>query len=256
MQSARKAATYEDLVALPEGERAEILGGVVVNPPAPLPRHALAQRTTARFIGGPFDDDDGRGGPGGWWILLEVDVRLGPSDIVRPDLAGWRRDRLPVPWDMRPIDVTPDWICEIISPSNASNDRVKKRRLYATHAVPFYWIVDSGGAHPRGSAIRCDVECLGRDRLLRRCVHRAHRAIRGHRARGRPAVSPEVSVARARQALPPGDMGAAARMSAHCICPRAAMRRRMSPSSVGFSASAAKVSASSMRSTRATTSLG
>lgn len=142
MQSARKAATYEDLLALPEGQRAEILGGVVVNPPAPLPRHALAQRTTARFIGGPFDDDDGRGGPGGWWILLEVDVRLGPSDVVRPDLAGWRRDRLPAPWDMRPIDVTPDWICEITSPSNASNDRVKKRRLYATHAVPFYWIVD------------------------------------------------------------------------------------------------------------------
>lgn len=142
MQSARKAATYDDLMALPEGERAEILGGVLVNPPAPLPRHALAQRTTARFIGGPFDDDDGRGGPGGWWILLEVDVRLGPNDVVRPDLAGWRRDRLPAPWDMRPIDVTPDWICEIISPSNASNDRVKKRRLYATHAVPFYWIVD------------------------------------------------------------------------------------------------------------------
>lgn len=142
MQPAQNAATYEDLLALPEGKRAEILGGVIVAPPAPLPRHALAQRTTARFIGGPFDDDDGRGGPGGWWILLEVDVRLGPNDVVRPDLAGWRRERLPVPWDMRPIDVTPDWICEIISPSNASNDRVKKRRLYAVHGVPFYWIVD------------------------------------------------------------------------------------------------------------------
>jgi Uma2 family endonuclease len=142
MQTARKLATYDHLLALPEGERAEILEGVLVTPPAPLPRHALAQRTTARFIGGPFDDDDGRGGPGGWWILLEVDVRLGPNDVVRPDLAGWRRDRLPSPWDMRPIDVTPDWVCEITSPSNASNDRVKKRRLYAAHAVPYYWIVD------------------------------------------------------------------------------------------------------------------
>ena len=63
MQSARKPATYDELLALPEGERAEILEGVLVTPPAPLPRHALAQRTTARFIGGPFDDDDGRGGP-------------------------------------------------------------------------------------------------------------------------------------------------------------------------------------------------
>ena len=142
MQSARKPATYDELLALPEGERAEILEGVLVTPPAPLPRHALAQRTTARFIGGPFDDDDGRGGPGGWWILLEVDVRLGPNDFVRPDLAGWRRERLPSPWDLRPIDVTPDWVCEITSPSNASNDRVKKRRLYAAHGVPFYWIVD------------------------------------------------------------------------------------------------------------------
>lgn len=113
-----------------------------MTPPAPLPRHSFAQGAARRFIGGPFDDDDGRGGPGGWWILLEVEVRLGPNEIVRPDLAGWRRGRLPVPWDMRPIDVTPDWICEILSPSNAANDRVKKRHLYGAHGVPFYWIVD------------------------------------------------------------------------------------------------------------------
>jgi Uma2 family endonuclease len=113
-----------------------------VTAPAPLPRHSKAQRALARFIGGPYDDDDDRGGPGGWWILLEVDVRLSPHDIVRPDLAGWKRERLPSPWDQRPIDVRPDWICEILSPSNAVLDRVTKRKLYADKGVPFYWIVD------------------------------------------------------------------------------------------------------------------
>lgn len=142
MHAARTLATYEALLSLPEGERAEIVDGLLVTPPAPLPRHSLAQGATRRFVGGPFDDDDGRGGPGGWWILLEVDVRLAPHDVVRPDLAGWRRERLVAPWDLRPIDVRPDWICEVVSPSNAAHDRVTKRRLYATHAVPYYWIID------------------------------------------------------------------------------------------------------------------
>jgi Uma2 family endonuclease len=97
------------------------------------------------MIGGPYDDDDGRGGPGGWWILLEVDVRFGLHDVVRPDLAGWRRERLPSPWDVRPIDVVPDWVCEVLSPSNAPHDRVRKRALYARHGVPYYWIVDPTG---------------------------------------------------------------------------------------------------------------
>ncbi|MBX3269579.1 MAG: Uma2 family endonuclease [Sandaracinaceae bacterium] len=142
MDPARKLATYEDLRALSEPERAEVILGAVVTQPAPLPRHARAQGSLRRFLGGPFDDDDGFGGPGGWWILLEVDVRLGPHDIVRPDLAGWRRERLPSPWDTRPIDVVPDWICEVLSPSNAAVDRVTKRKLYAEHGVSFYWIVD------------------------------------------------------------------------------------------------------------------
>ncbi len=109
-----------------------------------------------RFIGGPYDDDDGRGGPGGWWILLEVDVRLSPHDVVRPDLAGWRRERLPRPWDMRPIDAVPDWLCEIVSPSNASVDRVRKRELYARHGVPYYWLVDPG--QRRLEALRLDAD--------------------------------------------------------------------------------------------------
>ena len=142
MQPARRPASYQDLLALAENVRAEILDGEITVSPAPLPRHARAQRSLSRFVGGPFDDDDGRGGPGGWWILLEVDVELGPHDVVRPDLPGWRRERLPKPWDTRPLTVVPDWICEIVSPSNATHDRVKKKSLYARAGVQYYWIVD------------------------------------------------------------------------------------------------------------------
>jgi len=136
-------ASYEDLLALPEGTRAEVVAGDVHLAPSPRPRHARAKRALAGFVGGPFDDDDGHGGPGGWWILTEVDVRLSAHDIVRPDLAGWRRERFADdPWDTLPIDVVPDWICEVLSPSNAAHDRVTKRRLYAKHEVPYYWLVD------------------------------------------------------------------------------------------------------------------
>jgi Uma2 family endonuclease len=109
--------------------------------PAPLPRHSRAQRAIGSFVGGPFDDNDGFGGPGGWWIFLEVDVALDKHEIVRPDLAGFRRERLPKP-DVRPIHVVPDWICEILSPSNEAHDRVTKKRLYARSGVRFYWLVN------------------------------------------------------------------------------------------------------------------
>jgi Uma2 family endonuclease len=134
-------ATFADLLALPEGVRAEILDGVLVTPPSPLPEHSRAQARLSRFIGAHFDEDDG-GGPDGWWIFVELDVQLSEHVIVRPDLVGWRRERLPNPWGQRPITTTPDWVCEVISPSNAAQDRVRKRRLYAAHGVPFYWIVD------------------------------------------------------------------------------------------------------------------
>lgn len=106
--TASKLATYADLRALPDDVRAEIIAGEVHTSPSSLPRHSRVQRSLGRFIGGPYDDDDGRGGPGGWWIFVEVDVELSPHDIVRPDLCGWRRERLPDPGDIRPITVVPD----------------------------------------------------------------------------------------------------------------------------------------------------
>lgn len=140
--AAARLATYADLLSLPDDVRAEILAGQIVTMPAPLPRHSKAQGALRRFIGGPFDDDHGHGGPGGWWIFEEVDVQLGPHDVVRPDLSGWRRERLPEPGDARPILVTPDWVCEVLSPSTETRDRTTKRDLYAARSVPYYWLLD------------------------------------------------------------------------------------------------------------------
>jgi Uma2 family endonuclease len=84
----------------------------------------------------------GAGGPSGWWIFAEVDVSLGPHDVVRPDLSGWRRERLVRPGTVRPIEVVSDWVCEVVSPSTAARDRVTKRNLYARAGIPYYWIID------------------------------------------------------------------------------------------------------------------
>jgi Uma2 family endonuclease len=140
VQPARRPSTYADLLALPEDERAEILDGTIVGLPAPLLRHSRVARAIGRFVGGPFDDDDGFGGPGGWWIFVDVDIAPG-HDVLRPDLAGWRRERLPEP-DVRPIATLPDWVCEVLSPSNEAHDRVTKRRKYAAHGVAHYWMLD------------------------------------------------------------------------------------------------------------------
>jgi Uma2 family endonuclease len=142
MQPARRLATFDDLLTLSDDVRAEIVDGSIVVSPPPLPEHGRAQRSLGSFIGKPFDDDDGRGGPGGWWILVEVEIELSRHGVYRPDVSGWRRERLLEPWGKRPVRVVPDWVCEIVSPSNPRHDRVLKRRVYAQHGVPDFWILD------------------------------------------------------------------------------------------------------------------
>jgi Uma2 family endonuclease len=142
---ARRLADHGDLAALGDEARVEILDGTLVPMASPSFAHGRTQAAVARQVGGPFDVDDGHGGPGGWWIAVEVEVRLGTHRIVRPDLSGWRRERLAMPVGDPPIDVAPDWICEIVSPSYEANDRVHKRRYYAEAGVPFYWIIDPLG---------------------------------------------------------------------------------------------------------------
>ena len=138
----KKLYTYKDLEAFPEDMRVELEDGSLVVQPSPISDHSSSQGKIRRFIGGPFDDDDGYDGPGGWWILADIDVEFDNFNTKRPDLAGWRRDRLPDPHKLCPITIVPDWICEILSPSNASYDRKSKANLYAAHGVKHYWILD------------------------------------------------------------------------------------------------------------------
>ncbi len=134
-------ATWDDVAWLPEDVWTEILAGRVYCSTGHRPREAHAIGAVGRFVGGPFDGDHGRGGPGGWWIFPGIDVQVSRHDVVRPDVSGWHRSRLSDA-DGEPFHVTPDWVCEILSPSTASRDRVFKRDLYARHGIGHYWLVD------------------------------------------------------------------------------------------------------------------
>jgi len=138
-EPAQRSATYDDLLRVPAPLVAEILGGRLVTHPRPAPRHALAASSLGDELVSPFHK--GRGGPGGWWILGEPEIHLGP-DVVVPDLAGWRRERMPQLPDTPWFGLVPDWVCEILSPSTARDDRVLKMPLYAREGVAHLWLID------------------------------------------------------------------------------------------------------------------
>ena len=133
-------ATRADLDALPATWRGEIIRGVLYAFPRPRATHASTEGNVVFDLGNPFHR--GRGGPGGWWILPEPGIRLPEADEFSPDVGGWRRDRLPVLPSEGPIEVTPDWLCEILSPSTRSYDLIVKRRFYAAIGVQHIWYVD------------------------------------------------------------------------------------------------------------------
>lgn len=137
--SAVKFATYEDLFDLPENLVGEIIHGQLITHPRPAPRHALASSSMGSELISSFHK--GRGGPGGWWILFEPEVHLGPH-ILAPDLAGWRRERMPKLPDIAYFSLPPDWVCEVLSPGTARIDRADKMPIYAEYGVLFLWLVD------------------------------------------------------------------------------------------------------------------
>lgn len=129
---------YDNARALAPNLRAEILDGDIVASPSPKPAHqavalALASQLHSRF---------GRR-PGGWFFLTDSDIRLG-DDLVRPDLAGWRRSRLDTAPAETPITLAPDWVCEIVSPGRANErrDYEIKPAIYGEHGVTWLWQID------------------------------------------------------------------------------------------------------------------
>lgn len=136
---AAKPATYEDLFDLPEHLVGEIVAGRLVAHPRPAPKHAQAHSALGGKLFDPFSA--GMRGPGGWWILIEPELHLG-YDILVPDLAGWRRDRMPKLPETAWFELAPDWICEILSPGTARFDRAEKLPIYAAQGVKHAWLVD------------------------------------------------------------------------------------------------------------------
>ncbi|HEY5569545.1 MAG TPA: Uma2 family endonuclease [Gammaproteobacteria bacterium] len=135
----KTGATYEDLRAVPEHLVAEIFDGELYATPRPAPPHAHAASVLGGELSGPFHR--GRGGPGGWWILDEPELHLG-TDVLVPDLAGWRRERLPALPTTPYFALAPDWVCEILSPSTETIDRAKKLAIYAREGIRHAWLVN------------------------------------------------------------------------------------------------------------------
>jgi len=148
-QPAQPGVTLSEFWAIPESERFhEFVAGELIEKAAPTGEHGDAQAGIVGAVRPAFQRRSGGSGPGGWWIVTEVEVLLDTGDVVRPDVLGWRREHCPERPVGTPIRVRPDWICEVVSPSDAKNDTIKKLRLYHQVAVPHYWIVD-----PRDSTL-------------------------------------------------------------------------------------------------------
>ena len=134
-----RRATYQDVLDAPAHRVAEIVDGTLYTHPRPAPRHTVASSRLGIDLGGPFDR--GRGGPGGWWILDEPELHLG-EDILVPDLAGWRRERMAELPETAYFTLAPDWACEVLSAATRRLDLHEKRPVYAREGVGHLWLVD------------------------------------------------------------------------------------------------------------------
>lgn len=130
---------YQEFLNLPENMVGEIINSKLHAQPRPAPKHALATSCLGDDLIGPYYK--GRGGPGGWWILFEPEIHL-DDDIVVPDMAGWRKEKMPRLPDTAYFKLAPDWICEVLSPGTVRKDRVLKMPLYAKYQVRWIWLID------------------------------------------------------------------------------------------------------------------
>lgn len=177
----RPRATVAELLAIPEDERFhELINGEIIEKSATTGEHGLAQAKLASRLDGPFGRRPGGRWPGGWWFATEVEILLG-EDLCRPDLAAWRRERVPERPRGSPVTIRPDWICEILS-TNKRNDLVRKKRIYHRSGIGHYWIVDP------------DEETLAVNRWHADGYLEILAAERGQRVRAAPFEAIELSV--------------------------------------------------------------
>ena len=138
---AKRRATYEDLLQVPDTMVAEIVDGELVVSPRPASPHALAAAEIAADLLPAFHGAEARSGPGGWWILPEPELHFA-DDVLVPDLAAWRCGRMATVPNTGAFTLAPDWACEIISPASVRHDRIGKMRCYARDGVAWVWLVD------------------------------------------------------------------------------------------------------------------
>lgn len=136
----RREASLEDLEGVPPHRVGEIVGGELYVSPRPSPLHSRVTMRLSQALS-PFDQSPGGEGPGGWVILFEPELHLGRDALV-PDLAGWRRERLPELPDTAALTLAPDWVCEVLSPSTETLDRARKMGSYAREGVKHLWLAD------------------------------------------------------------------------------------------------------------------
>lgn len=143
--AARKLATYDDILALPDHIVGEIINGDLFTMPRPRPRHANVEGSARESFGGYHGPPGGgggqRGGPGGWIILVEPEIHI-DDEVAVPDLAGWRRTTMAKLPETAFVEAVPDWVLEVISPRTARLDRVEKRSMYARWGVEWLWYAD------------------------------------------------------------------------------------------------------------------
>jgi Uma2 family endonuclease len=138
---ARRRATYEDVLAAPKHVIAEIIHGVLYTQARPGAPHTRAASKLGGKLDGPFDS--GTDGPGGWVILDEPELHIRGGHVFVPDLAGWRRERMPrIPMEAAAFELAPDWVCEVLSKSTEAIDRAEKLPIYASERVAHVWFVD------------------------------------------------------------------------------------------------------------------
>lgn len=135
----QRPATYQDVIDAPPNMVAELVAGALHLHPRPASRHARASFRLAGRLDDPFQG--GVGGPGGWHLAIKPELHLG-DDVLVPDLAGWRRERMPTFPDTPAIELAPDWVCEILSPGTRRFDLTEKRNRYRAAGVAHLWHVD------------------------------------------------------------------------------------------------------------------